>query len=175
MSEEKKCDDTCCTETLPRGEQVKKTIRNYMIGSMAAGLIPAPVLDLAAVTGIQLKMIHSIARKYEIPFSEEWGKATIGSLINGLGVFPVAVGVFGSLVKIIPIVGTITGALSFPLMAGATTWAIGKVYVQHFEAGGNMLNFNPEKMKAYFKQAYEEGKLVAEELKPKAEKRAAQK
>jgi len=37
-----------------------------------------------------------------------------------------------------------------PIVAGAATYAIGKVFVRHFASGGTFLTFNPEKVKDYY-------------------------
>ena len=49
------------------------------------------------------------------------------------------------------------GFVSSPAFSGAVTYAIGKVFVQHFEMGGTLLDFNPEKVKKYFREQYEQG------------------
>ena len=36
--------------------------KKYVIASMGAGLIPLPMVDLVALTGVQLKMLHSLAK-----------------------------------------------------------------------------------------------------------------
>jgi hypothetical protein len=41
---------------------------------------------------------------------------------------------------------------------------LGKVLIQHFEAGGTFLDFDPEKVKDYFKAQFEEGRKQAEKL-----------
>jgi hypothetical protein len=35
-------------------------------------------------------------------------------------------------------------------ISGGMTYAIGKVFVQHFESGGTLLDFQPEKMRKYY-------------------------
>ena len=57
-----------------------------------------------------------------------------------------------SLAKAVPGLGTATGMISVSLLGGATTYAIGSVFVQHFESGGTLLDFEPQKMRAYFLQ-----------------------
>jgi len=145
--------------------KAKKIVRNYMIGAVAAGAIPAPAFDLAIVTGIQLKMLHSISKTYDTPFMENIGKSTIASLVGGLGAKTLARGTFGSLVKMIPVVGHVAGALTLPSMAAAATYAIGKVFIKHYEAGGTLLNFDPQKMKDYFADSYGEGKKESADIK----------
>ncbi len=136
-----------------------KVVRNYSIGSVAPGLIPIPMLDLLALTSVQLKMLHSLSNVYGVPFSKNLGKEAITGLVGG--VVPVSMTpMTASLVKMIPLVGQVAGAISMGTLGGASTYAIGKVFTQHFESGGTFLSFDPEKVRAYFASALEEGKKV---------------
>ncbi|MFW5858086.1 MAG: YcjF family protein, partial [Planctomycetota bacterium] len=149
--------------------QSDRIIRNHMIASMVAVLIPAPVLDVAAITGVQIKMLHDIAHAYGVPFQREAGRSIVVSLIGSIGASSVARGTFGSLVKLIPMVGPLAGAVTLPGLAGATTYAIGKIFIQHFEAGGTFLDFDPKTARARFRQRFKEGEDVARTMKPEAE------
>jgi hypothetical protein len=71
-----------------------------------------------------------------------------------------------SLAKAVPGLGTATGVITVSVLGGATTYAIGSVFVQHFESGGTLLDFDAKKMRAYFSTKLEEGKAVAADLKP---------
>lgn len=146
-----------------------KTIRNHVIGSMGVGLIPIPVVDLAGITGVQLNMLRKLANAYDIPFSQEMVKNILGSLVGG-GIPVIFSRTFASLVKGIPIVGQTTGALAMPILAGATTYAVGKVFVQHFASGGTFLTFNPEKVRDYYNEMLKEGQKVASKVKESPEK-----
>jgi len=165
---------------ITKEEEAKLVINKYLAGSILAGTIPVPVLDIATVTGIQLKMLHSISKLYGVPFSENVGKSIIASLIGGLGSISIGMGIFGSVVKVIPVVGPLVGPVIMPVTAGAFTYAVGKVFVQHFEAGGTFLDFDPEKTKDYFTRLYQEGKKVSSEvsktrrIKPEVEVRPAE-
>ncbi|OQW90810.1 MAG: hypothetical protein BWK79_18710 [Beggiatoa sp. IS2] len=138
---------------IERETEATETVKKYAIGSMAVGLIPVPLADVAALTGIQLKMLHSLSAQYEVQFSENLVKSLISSLLGGMLSLTVA-----SLIKSVPLVGQVSGAVSMAVMGGATTYATGKVFIQHFESGGTFLDFNPEKVKGQFKNLYEEGK-----------------
>lgn len=140
------------------------TVNKYVYSAMAIGLIPAPIVDLAGLIALQLKMVHSLATHYDVPFREDLGKSTITSLLGAVGPVTLARGTFGSLVKAIPVIGTAVGIATQPVLAGAYTYAIGKVFIQHFEAGGTFLNLNPKKVKVHFAQQFQEGKLVAKEM-----------
>jgi uncharacterized protein (DUF697 family) len=146
-------------EKVVRLNQARKTVRNYAIGSMAVGLIPVPLVDIAALTGVQLKMLHKLAGEYEIEFSQELVKSLVGALLGG--VIPVTVASpLGSLIKLVPGVGQASGTISMVVMGGAGTYAVGSVFVEHFESGGTFLTFDPEKAKGRFKTLFEEGKKV---------------
>ncbi|MBF0279354.1 MAG: DUF697 domain-containing protein [SAR324 cluster bacterium] len=139
-------------------------IKNSVLWSMGVGLIPVPVVDVLGTTAIQLRMLQQLSKLYEVDFSENWGKPAIGSLVGGLGSGGLA-RVGASAIKMVPFVGTIAGMISSPLASGASTYAIGKVFLQHFESGGTFLDFNPEKVRGHFKKLYQEGKLAAAKIK----------
>lgn len=145
-------------------DQAEKVVKTYMYWSMGAGLIPIPLLDIAAVSGVQLKMLSEISKIYEIKFSENAGKTIIASLLGGVTAGTLTRSSFTSLVKSIPIIG-ILGSLSMPIYSGAATWAIGKVFIQHFASGGTFLTFDPQKVKDYFNELFKQGLTIAESAK----------
>jgi uncharacterized protein (DUF697 family) len=147
-----------------RDEQATGIVKNYVMGAMAASLIPAPMLDMAAVSGVQLAMLNALSKKYGIPFSENIGKSVIASLMGGVGMGLLSRPIYLSVVKAFPGLGTLAGLATMPVVAGGLTWAIGKVFVQHFSSGGTFLDFNPEKAREYFQKVYEDGKSVASGL-----------
>src|SRR4249919_1668627 len=106
-----------------RDERAAQLVDRLSLWSGAAGLIPVPLVDMAAVGGVQLHMLRRLSEIYGVPFSENRGKSIIASLAGA--VIPAstatttAVGV-GSLVKSFPGVGTAIGALTMPVFsAGA--------------------------------------------------------
>ncbi|MGK5092476.1 DUF697 domain-containing protein [Deltaproteobacteria bacterium TL4] len=148
-----------------------KYIKNNVLWSMGIGLIPFPIIDVLGTTAIQLRMLSQLSKLYDLEFKKNWGKSTIGSLLGGLGVDGLSrLGL--SLTKAIPGIGLLTGIVVTPISAGASTYAVGKIFLQHFASGGTFLNFNPEKVREHFAALYEEGKVVAAEMKPSAAKKA---
>jgi uncharacterized protein (DUF697 family) len=142
-------------------------IRRYVMWSMAAGMVPIPLADVAAVTGTQLKMIAELAKHHKTPFDADRGKSVIGSLLGTLGGMSIARGVLGSLIKTIPVVGTVGGIALVPAMSGAVTYALGKVFSAHFESGGTLLTFNAATMKEEFARQIKAGEEVVHSLKDK--------
>jgi uncharacterized protein (DUF697 family) len=136
--------------------QARSIVTRYMWWSMGAGLIPFPFWDLAAITAVQLKMLSDLAKNYDVPFSRDRGKAIISSLLGS-----VVPGVLGSTVKVLPVVGSMVGGIAVPIFAGASTYGIGKVFIQHFESGGTFLDLEPAKVRAFFKEQFEKGQGIA--------------
>lgn len=146
-------------------EDATHLIKNYMWWSMGAGLIPVPLVDLAAVSGTQIKLIKSLADLYGVEFSEHRSKSIISALLGSVVPNSLSYGMLGSIVKAVPIIGTIGGSVSMALFSGAATYAIGQVFNQHFNAGGTLLDFDPVSVNDFFKQKFEEGKEEAKKMK----------
>jgi uncharacterized protein (DUF697 family) len=153
-------------------ESANDLVKKWMWWTMGAGLIPVPFVDLAAVTGVQLKMLSDLSKLYNVKFSENRGKAIIGALLGSIVPNSLAGGGVGSLLKMVPLVGTILGGISMSLFSGAATYAIGKSFIQHFESGGTFLDFDPVKVKDYFSKQFEEGQNIAREMEEKKAKKS---
>ncbi|MBK8080678.1 MAG: DUF697 domain-containing protein [Saprospiraceae bacterium] len=137
-------------------------IRNHMLWSMGAGFIPVPIADFFAVSAVQLDMIRQLCNVYNIDFKQTQGKAVItaltGSSLARLG---------ARAVKFIPGVGSLLGGVTLAALSGASTYALGEVFKQHFETGGTFLDFDVERLKKFYNEKFEKGKEVAEELRKK--------
>jgi len=129
---------------------------------MGVGFLPIPVLDIAGVTAVQLRMLQQLAKHYDVPFSRNLGKEIIGALLGS--VIPSSLtATVGSAVKAVPVVGTVMGGLSMPLFAGAATYALGNIFIQHFETGGTLLDFNPARVRERFRREFDRGQERASE------------
>jgi len=155
---------TKAVETPVSAEQISKLIRHHVYGSMAVGLVPIPMVDFLGIAGIQLNMVRKMAEYYDIPFSKDMTKNLIISLIGGAipasAAYPVA-----SSIKFIPLIGQTLGAVSMPVIAGASTYAVGKVFYRHFASGGTFLTFDPEKARAYYEEMFQKGKTIVKGMK----------
>lgn len=135
-------------------------ITRHVALAAGAGLIPLPVADFAAITGVQLSMVALICEVYGQPFSKEAAKGIIASLIGGAIGAQTSSLVIGSKLKFVPVVGTVVSWLVTPAASAAATYGIGKVFVRHLESGGSLLTFDPKKMKEYMEKAVAEGKKL---------------
>ena len=144
-------------------ENTNKTdniISSHVIYAMTAGAIPVPVADIVAVSAIQYDMIKQIAEAYGAKYDSEKGKALASSLAGAT-----ASRIGASLIKAIPGVGTFLGIGSQMLMAGATTYALGKIFDSYFSGNKNLDNFNIESFKKQYMELLTKGKEYARELK----------
>ena len=133
-----------------RTEHATKLVDRFAMWAGAAGVIPVPVVDLIAVGGLQLQMVRRLSQIYDVPFAENRGKALITSLVGTL--IPTSSGLGAAeFLKAIPIIGSAIGALITPALAAGMTYAIGKVFMQHFESGGTLLDFNPPDYREFLK------------------------
>ncbi len=146
-------------------ESVNRVLRYHVWTSMGVGLIPVPIADLVALTGVQANLLRVLAKIYHVPFSKGIVRNLISALVGGVIPVITAPAVAASVTKAIPAVGQTAGVVTMPIIAGATTYAIGKVFIQHFASGGTFLTFDPEKVKDYYAEMLKEGQDVAENLK----------
>ena len=140
------------TERAARADAI---IGRYRTWTAAAGLIPAPLLDMAAVTALQLKMIAALAEVYQTPFSRERARSIVGALTAAVAPPMLAGTLFGMLgpaFKMMPGIGTVVGVVTTPLLNVASTHALGRVFVQHFESGGTLLDMNPDGLREHYRQ-----------------------
>jgi len=138
-------------------EKAESIIKNNMMLAMGASTVPVPLFDLVALSGVQLNMIHSLCKLYNLEFRKDLAKSFIASFGTGLLAVPVAMGL-SSLVKFIPVIGQTAGIVSMSASGVAFTYAIGKVFVQHFSCGGTILDFDPTTVRDYFKKEFESEK-----------------
>src|SRR6266481_1912213 len=94
-------------------------VRENVLWAAGGGLIPVPVLDIVAITAVELKMLKELAALYEVPFREDQVKSILFSLAAGLGAPAVGAAITTSLLKSIPLVGSLSGLVAVPTVAAA--------------------------------------------------------
>jgi uncharacterized protein (DUF697 family) len=133
-----------------RDELASKLVDRFAIWSGVAGLIPLPLVDAIAVGGLQLQMLRRLSQVYDVAFSENSGKALIASMAGSM--IPATSGIgAASVLKAVPIFGTIVSGFVMPVLSAGATYAIGKAFIQHFASGGTLLDFNPPDYREFVK------------------------
>lgn len=126
----------------PREEVASRLVDRFAVWSGVAGLIPMPFVDAFAVGGVQVQMLRRLSQIYEVPFSENRGKALIAAFAGAALPSTSTIGLY-STVKAVPLLGSIVGGLAMPMLSAGATYAIGQAFIKHFESGGTLLDFNP--------------------------------
>jgi uncharacterized protein (DUF697 family)/predicted flap endonuclease-1-like 5' DNA nuclease len=139
-----------------RQQQANDIIVRRTMYAAGTGLIPIPIVDAAALLGVQMYMIRDIAKIYKLEFKEQRVKFLINTLVGDVATV--------SLFKFIPGLGTFLGGTSFLIIGAASTYALGQVFIKHFEEGGTLLNFDPVASESFFKKKVAEGKNIVKDL-----------
>jgi uncharacterized protein (DUF697 family) len=113
--------------------------RRYVLLASMLALIPFPLIDLAALLSLQVKLVHDLAKLYDVPFQTRLAQPILSSLLSGCavtggGVLLISIG------KAIPVLGTLVGGGLTGGLAG-TTLATSEIFIRHFEAGGTLNDF----------------------------------
>jgi uncharacterized protein (DUF697 family) len=133
-----------------RSELATKLVDRFALWGGVAGLIPVPLIDVVAVGGLQLQMLRRLSQIYDKPFSDNSGKAVIASLAGSM--IPATSGIgAASVLKTVPVLGTIAASFVMPALSAGATYAVGKAFIQHFESGGTLLDFNPPDYREFIK------------------------
>src|SRR6202167_4911634 len=138
----------------PNQELASKLVDRFAVWSGVAGLIPIPVVDLLAVGGLQVQMLRRLSQIYNVEFSQNRGKALIAALAGTM--IPATSGMgAASALKAVPVVNILAAGFVMPVLSAGATYAIGKAFVQHFESGGTLLDFNPPDYREFVKHQKE--------------------
>src|SRR5215470_20376998 len=140
-----------------RKGRARKLVERFSLYSGVAGLLPVPVVDVAAVGGVQLQMLRRISQLYDVPFSKNRGKAILASLAGTMIPATTGLGV-ASMAKSVPIAGTAIGAMTAPALSVGATYVIGMTFVEHFARGGTLLDFEPPDHREFIKAPAEQRK-----------------
>ena len=131
-------------------DRADKLIKKYAYSSILTGFIPVPMLDIVGLMSVQRIMLYRMSVLYGTPFKKHLAKALLstltGSLVSG-AVAPIA----SSALKAIPGMGTLVGGSGMATIGGASTYAIGRVFKQHFESGGTLEDFDPKEVNKQLK------------------------
>lgn len=156
---------THTTNTLELREKADSIVRSHVLWSVGSGIIPIPLGDLVALTALQVGMIEQLARLYDVDYRESSGKhfvrALTGTAFARLG---------ASLIKFIPGIGTMAGAVAMSIAGGASTYALGQVIISQFEEQIPLDEVDLNAAKATYDANYKRGEQVAKDMRRKQDK-----
>jgi len=143
-----------------RTKHADTIIRNHIVWSMGAGMIPIPIADFFAVSAIQLDMVRQLCKLYDLDFKENEMKAIVTALTTS----GFAKAGARMAIKLIPGIGSVVGGVTMAILSGASSFAVGEVFKKHFETGGTILDFDMDRLKKMYNEKFEKGKKVAHKI-----------
>ena len=141
---------------------IEDTAANIIVSAMkwsvAASIVPIPVIDIMALAAVQTRMVVDLSELYGEKINKQSARALVSVLLGSL--FPgVAAGMVSvSLFKVAPVIGTLAGAGAMAGLGAAATYAIGKVFVKHFEQGGTVASFDAADVKSELAAEFKKSK-----------------
>jgi uncharacterized protein (DUF697 family)/predicted flap endonuclease-1-like 5' DNA nuclease len=121
--------------------EAKNLSRRYVLLATGFALLPLPLVDIAAVLALQVKLVHDLSHLYGVPFESGMAKPLLTSLLSCGAVSGGGLALMG-LGLTIPGLRTLIGGGFSGSLAG-TTLATSEIFIRHFEAGGTMADFDP--------------------------------
>jgi len=137
----------------------ERLITRHVALAMGAAALPMPLVDVAAVTWVQVDLVARLAQRYGMEADRTRVKAAVLALAGAT-----AARIGGSLVKAVPGGGWIVGGATQLALAGATTYALGQVYREHFEADGSLEGPDFESLRERYETYVERGRELARTL-----------
>lgn len=144
-----------------RTTHANKMVRNHCLLSGAMGVIPLPPLGVALILANNLKMLHKLSSIYDVKFSKNLGKSAISSFLGSCGTFSISGRLIWGLSTVAPMAAPVISMVTTPIFGTSLTYAIGQIFIQHFESGGTFLTFDPEKVRGHYAELFEEGQKLA--------------
>jgi uncharacterized protein (DUF697 family) len=127
----------------------QKIVTRWSRWSVAVSFIPAPFVDMAAISGVQVKMIYDLCKLYKVDFEHKAALAIASGVAGGAATQTLAGVVAKQMVRFAPGIGPVFMFAIEPSISYVTSQAIGMAFISHFEADGRMHDFQPEKIRQY--------------------------
>lgn len=150
-------------------EKINQVIREHVNYSMVLAALPIPFVDLAGVMMIQLNMVRKLTEIFQVGFDKEIVKSVIYSILTS-SLSRAGGQLVASLLKTIPVVGTLLGIGTQVILSGASTYALGKAFEDHFKSGGTVGTMDVSVLSRKFSEFFDAGKRYAQSEKSKTDK-----
>jgi uncharacterized protein (DUF697 family) len=105
------------------------------------GIIPLPIVNVAGVTTVIVRMVKMLSDLYGVPFERDRARAIVIGLVGGTMPTGLAAVTTSTLFYIVPAT-TLIGLAVSSVTAVACTRSIGRIFVEHFESGATLDDFS---------------------------------
>lgn len=120
--------------------QANAIVERYANLAALGGVIPLPLINVAGVAAIILRMVKRLCELYGVPYEHGRARALVVSLAAGAVPTTAATVTSSTLVYFIPGVNLLGLAVS-SVTASACARAVGHRFVQHFDNGASLIDF----------------------------------
>jgi uncharacterized protein (DUF697 family) len=115
-------------------------VERHAAYSAVGGIIPLPIVNLASITAVIVRMVKELSEVYGVPFERDRARAIVIGLMGGATPTGLSAVTASTLVYIIP--GSNLIALAVSSAAGfACTRSIGRMLIDRFESGATLHEF----------------------------------
>jgi uncharacterized protein (DUF697 family) len=128
--------------------KAKQAVRDHALLSGGTAAVPIPFLDMVADAAVQVRMIKRLAEIYGIDFAEERAKTLAVAALGGFSAGWAA----GGLLRYASFAMYFANFWPSAILSAAITYAIGQVFIHHFEKGGSLHDLSPEAAASILKE-----------------------
>jgi len=116
-----------------RRSLARKIVERHRLYAALGGLSPLPVVNIAGVAAMNLRMVKQLSELYQVPFQRDRTRALIVGLIGGAVPTGLGAATASTLGFVVP-GGALVGLGVSAITAAALTRGIGLVFVESFES-----------------------------------------
>jgi uncharacterized protein (DUF697 family) len=117
-----------------RRSQALAIVERHATYSAAGGIIPVPIVNVASIMAIIVRMVRTLSRLYGVPFERDRARAIVVALAGGTLPTGFAAVTTSTLYYVVPGAALLGLAVSC-VTATTCTRNIGRIFVEHFERG----------------------------------------
>jgi uncharacterized protein (DUF697 family) len=116
-----------------RRRLARKIVERHKTYAAVGGLSPLPILNVAGVTAMVMRMVKQLSDLYGVPFERDRTRSLVIGIIGGS--VPTGLGAVTASTLAFALSGSgLVGLAVTALTAGALTRGIGLVFIEHFES-----------------------------------------
>jgi uncharacterized protein (DUF697 family) len=136
-----------------RYRKARKLVERYATGALCLGLLPLPAMELLVVPSYQISMVRDLSLNYGIKYEKSLAKSLLAALV-GVGILAMPGKWLAQLLAGATGMNLFaSGMLTGNMVGAANTLLIGRLFTEHFESGGTLLNFNAAEMRAHYQKS----------------------
>ena len=128
-------------DAVRRRSRALRIVNRYAAYSAVGGIVPLPLVNVAGITGLIVRMVKVLADHYGVAFEKDRARAIVVGFVAG--VMPSGLGSIASstLTYLMPH-SALAGLAVSSVTAAACTRSIGRIFVEHFENGATLADLH---------------------------------